>query len=116
VLIRQDRLEEQLIGGLINQVLRPEMIEYLFSRFVEELQKRLQSLEQESLKAVTELNHLQQKRKELMIIYGEDLSDIGYAAAELRGGGKAYARWPTIEEDLVARAKKKIIIAASAQP
>src|SRR6266700_5182177 len=65
VLIRQDRLEEQLIGGLINQVLRPEMIEYLFSRFAEELQKRLQSLEQESLKAVTELNNLQQKRKEL---------------------------------------------------
>ena len=58
----------------------------------------------------------EQKRKELMIIYGEDLSDTGYAAAELRGGGKAYARWPTIEEDLVARAKKKIIIAASAQP
>jgi hypothetical protein len=55
------------------------------------------------------------KRKELMIIYGEDLSDTGYTAAELRGGGKAYARWPTIEKDLVARAEKKIMIEESAE-
>lgn len=57
----------------------------------------------------------EQKRKELMIIYGEDLSDTGYTAAELRGGGKAYARWPTIEEGLVARAEKKIVIEESAR-
>jgi hypothetical protein len=56
------------------------------------------------------------KRKELMIIYGEDLSDTGYTAAELRGGGKEYARWPKIEEGLVARAEKKIMIEESAQP
>jgi len=56
----------------------------------------------------------ERKRKELMIIYGEDLSDTGYTAAELSGGGKAYARWPTIEEDLVARAGKKITIEESA--
>jgi hypothetical protein len=55
----------------------------------------------------------EQKRKELMIIYGEDLS--GYTTAELRGGGKAYARWPTIEEGLVARAEKKIMIEESAE-
>jgi hypothetical protein len=49
-----------------------------------------------------------QKRKELMIIYGENLADIGLTAAELREGGKAYARWPVIEKDLVARAEKKV--------
>src|SRR5437660_6627702 len=58
----------------------------------------------------------EQKRKELMIIYGEDLSDTGYTAADLRSAGKAYARWPTIERDLVARAEKKIMIESSAQP
>jgi hypothetical protein len=58
----------------------------------------------------------EQKRMELMIIYGEDLSDTGYTAAELSGGGKAYGRWPTIEEDLVARTEKKIVIEESAQP
>jgi hypothetical protein len=57
-----------------------------------------------------------QKRNELMIIYGEDLSDTGYTAAELRGGGKAYSGWPTIEEELVARAEKKITIEEPAQP
>jgi hypothetical protein len=56
------------------------------------------------------------KRKELMIIYDEDRSDTGYTAAELRGGGKAYSRWPTIEEELVARAEKKIMIEESAHP
>jgi hypothetical protein len=50
----------------------------------------------------------EQKRKELMIIYGEDLADNGFTAAELRKGGKAYARWPVIEKDLVARAEKKV--------
>ena len=56
-----------------------------------------------------------QKRKELMIIYGEDLSNTGYTAADLRSAGKAYARWPPIEEGLVARAEKKIMIEESAE-
>ena len=56
-----------------------------------------------------------QKRKELMIIYGDDLSDTGYTAAELSSGGRAYARWPALEQGLFARAEKKIIIEGSAQ-
>jgi hypothetical protein len=50
----------------------------------------------------------EQKRKELMIIYGEDLADNGFTVAELREGGKAYARWTAIKQDLVARAEKKV--------
>jgi hypothetical protein len=49
-----------------------------------------------------------QKRKELMIIYGEDLRSTGYSAAELDKGGKARDRWPAIEKALVERAVKKI--------
>ena len=30
------------------------------------------------------------KRKELMIIYGEDLGPIGFSAVDLNKGGKAY--------------------------
>lgn len=52
----------------------------------------------------------QEKRKELMIVYGEDLASTGFTAAELREGGKAYDRWPTIEKGLVERAEKKIAI------
>lgn len=52
----------------------------------------------------------QQKRKELMIIYGEDLAATGLTAAELDKGGKAFDRWPTIENTLIERAEKKISI------
>lgn len=52
----------------------------------------------------------EKKRQELMLIYGEDVAPSGYTAAHLRKGGKAYDRWPAIEEGLIARAKKKISI------
>ena len=52
----------------------------------------------------------EQKRKELMIIYGEDLAPTGFTAADLKKGGKAFDQWPTIEKRLVERAKKKIKI------
>ena len=52
----------------------------------------------------------EQKRKELMIIYGEDLTPTGFSEAELRKGGKAYDRWPGIENALIERALKKIAI------
>jgi len=52
----------------------------------------------------------EQKRKELMFIYAEDLSPTGFAAADLRKGGKAHDQWPAIERGLVERAKTKIKI------
>jgi hypothetical protein len=52
----------------------------------------------------------EQKRKELMIIYGEDVASTGLTAAELREGGAAYGRWPATEKDLIERAKKEIAI------
>ena len=65
ILIRQDRLEEQLISGLVEKVLKPDMLEYVFQRFVEELQRRIRDIEQHSLKAATEVDALRQKREEL---------------------------------------------------
>jgi hypothetical protein len=52
----------------------------------------------------------EQKRKELMIIYGEDLAPIGFAATDLTKGGKAHDQWPAIEKALADRAEKKIKI------
>ena len=52
----------------------------------------------------------EQKRKELMIIYGEDVMPTGFTAAELHEGGKAYDQWPAIEKGLVERAEAKIEI------
>lgn len=50
------------------------------------------------------------KRKELMIIYGEDLTATGFSAADLRKGGSAHNRWPQIEEELIERARQAITL------
>ena len=50
------------------------------------------------------------KRKELMIIYGEDLAPTGFTAADLDKGGKEELKWPEIADGLVERAKKAISI------
>ena len=55
------------------------------------------------------------KRKELMIIYGEDLSPTGLTAADLDEGGKARDRWPELEKGLIERAQQKIAIEQSAR-
>jgi hypothetical protein len=49
------------------------------------------------------------KRKELMIIVGEDLP-VGLTAASVKEGGSAYSRWPALEEGLVASAVRDIVI------
>jgi len=56
------------------------------------------------------LAHLldEQKRKELMIIYGEDAAQSGLTAAELQPRGKAHDRWPTIAKGLLERAEKRV--------
>ena len=51
-----------------------------------------------------------EKRKELMIIYGEDLASSGFTAADLRQGGKAYGQWPALEKGLIDQAKTKITL------
>gem|GEM_PF-342833 len=54
-----------------------------------------------------------QKRKELMIIYSEDLAATRFTAADLKQRGKEYDEWPAIEAGLVERAKKKIKISTT---
>ena len=49
-----------------------------------------------------------EKRKELMIIYGEDLAPTGFTAADLEKNGTAYKQWPIIESGLIERAKDGI--------
>jgi len=50
------------------------------------------------------------KRKELMIIYGEDLRAAGFTAVELSDLGKAHDRWPAIAGSLLESSKKRITI------
>lgn len=51
-----------------------------------------------------------EKRKELMIIYGEDVAPTGYTVDELRKGGTAFEKWAAIEKALITRATQRIMI------
>jgi hypothetical protein len=51
-----------------------------------------------------------QKRKELMIIYAEDLSSKGLTFQKLMPGGEAAGQWPVLEKGLIERAKKAITL------
>jgi len=51
-----------------------------------------------------------EKRKELMIIYGEDLQSTGATAASLKEGGANFSRWPSLETGLIESAKKQIAV------
>jgi len=51
-----------------------------------------------------------EKRKELMIIYGDDLAATGFTAADLSQGGKARDRWPSIADALLEQAERNIAI------
>jgi hypothetical protein len=57
-----------------------------------------------------------EKRKELMIIYGENLASIGLKAEDLKPGGKARDQWPTLERSRVERAKTRIVIEETGKP
>ena len=43
-------------------------------------------------------------RNELMVIYMEDLADLGLSVEDLRVGGKAYDKWPAIADAFHQRA------------
>jgi hypothetical protein len=49
-----------------------------------------------------------QMRKELMVIYAENLDSMGIATKDLASGGKSADRWPQLEKELVQRASERI--------
>ncbi|HYL13149.1 MAG TPA: hypothetical protein VEV41_08940 [Terriglobales bacterium] len=52
----------------------------------------------------------EEKRRELMINYGEDLLPTGFTAGELSEGGKAHDRWPGIADALFERAESRVTV------
>ena len=58
----------------------------------------------------------QQKRKELMFIYSEDVASTGLTVSELRSGGPAHDQWAKIEKGLIERAEKSIAIHPLSNP
>ncbi len=81
LMIRQDRLEAQLIAGLTERISKPDMVEYALKRFQEQLQKRLRELQEQTLKAASEVTDLQNRRRELKGQagnLGEAIAKMGY--------------------------------------
>jgi site-specific DNA recombinase len=79
LMIRQDRLEAQLIAGLTERTSKPEIIEYALFRFQEELQRRLKELQEQTLKAAGEVAGRQSRRRELK----EQAQNLGSAIAKM---------------------------------
>jgi hypothetical protein len=52
------------------------------------------------------------KRKELMIIYAENLAPTGYTATQLDKEGSGHAKWAAISHELARRAERSITITA----
>jgi hypothetical protein len=50
------------------------------------------------------------RRKELMIIYSENLAQTGYTALQLKDGGKDHEKWAAIEDGLIRRGEQGITI------
>jgi site-specific DNA recombinase len=101
--IRQDRLEEQLLGEIETRILTPEMIQYTLHRFEQELQKRLAEMRKQAAES-TQLAALHQKRDDLQAQaarLADAIADAGHSPALL-------SRLTTAEADL-ARVDREIV-------
>jgi hypothetical protein len=56
-----------------------------------------------------------ERRKELMIIYSEDLAPTGVKVDNLMPGGTDSEKWPAIQKSLVERAEQKIHLLAQSR-
>ena len=63
--IRRDRLEEQLLRGLTEKFLKPDVIDYAIQSFQRELNARLKAIQDEALNAAGSISELQSKRATL---------------------------------------------------
>lgn len=87
LMIRQDRLEAQLIAGLTERISKSELIEYALKRFQERLQTRLREIQEQALKAADTISTLQNQRRELKTRannLGEAIAQMGHSATLLQ--------------------------------
>ena len=80
--IRQDRLEAQLLTALEQRITDPQLLEYIFQRFNDELRKRMKELEHQP----TRLDDLRRARQELQAKaqhIADAIADAGHSATLL---------------------------------
>jgi hypothetical protein len=56
------------------------------------------------------VNLFEQNRKELMLIFAEDMTPTGLTPADVNKGGKAEAQWPALEKQIIEAATQRMRI------
>ena len=113
--IRQDRLEEQLLGEIEKRILTPEMIQYTLQRFEQELQKRLAEIRKQAGQS-TQLAVLHKKRDDLQAQAGrlaDAIADAGHSPALLSRLTTAEADLSRVEKEIAAY--RPVDVAASVE-
>lgn len=106
LMIRQDRLEAQLVAGLTERTSKPEVIEYALKRFHEQLHKRLRELQEETLKAADSIATLQDQRRELK----EQAKNLGAAIAKMGHSATLLQELAMIESE-IGRLDERLAVA-----
>jgi site-specific DNA recombinase len=102
VMIRQDRLEEQLLAGLIQKLLRPDMLEYAVQVFAEQLQKRLKEIQEEQMRLASGIKALQDRRAELKL----KATNLAEAIAAMGHSPTLLDQLSTVEREIEAIDRK----------
>jgi site-specific DNA recombinase len=106
LMIRQDRLESQLIAGLTERVSKSELIEYALKRFHEQLQKRLRDIQEQTLKAADTISTLQNQRRELKV----RANNLGEAIAQMGHSVTLLQQLATVESE-IGRIDERVAVA-----
>lgn len=106
LMIRLDRLEAQLIAGLMERVSKPAVIEYALRRFQEQLQKRLHDLQEQTLKAADAVRDIQSQRYELKA----QAQNLGVAIAKMGHSATLLQQLAGIESE-IARIDERLALA-----
>ena len=96
LMIRQDRLEAQLIAGLTERVAKSDLIEYALTRFQECLETRLRELQEQTLKAVDTVTALHDQRRDLKA----RANNLGNAIAQMGHSATLLQQLATLESEI----------------
>jgi len=96
VMIRKDRLEDQLLTELSDRLLQPAMVDYALQSFHEQLQRRLQEIRDHADSAANGVLALQGKRQELKA----KATNVTEAIAAIGHSPSLLAQLATIEAEI----------------
>ena len=96
VMIRKDRLEDQLLTEISDRILQPAMVDYALQGFQEQLQRRLKEIRDQADSAANGVQALQDKRQELK----GRANNVTEAIAAIGHSSRLLAQLATIEAEI----------------